>query len=56
MESERPPEEPHPDEPSGNGESASEGDEQDEGKVGEHHPAEATEQEELPRASRLERL
>jgi hypothetical protein len=37
--------EPHPDEPSGNGESASEGDEHDEGKVGEHHPDEATEPE-----------
>ena len=39
----KPPEEPHPDEPRGDGESASEGDEQDEGKAGEHHPDEATE-------------
>ena len=45
MESERPAEEQHPDEPSGNGESGSEGDERDEGKAGEHHPDEATEQE-----------
>lgn len=46
MESEtQPPEEPHPDEPRGNGETASEGEEHDEGKVAEHHPDEATEPE-----------
>ncbi len=39
----QPPEEPHPDEPRGNGEATTEGDEQDEGKAGEHHPDEATE-------------
>jgi ketosteroid isomerase-like protein len=39
----KPPEEPHPDEPRGNGKSASEGDEQDEGKVGEPHPDEPNE-------------
>lgn len=44
MESEtQPPEEPHPDEPHGNGETASEEDDRDEGKVGEHHPDEPTE-------------
>jgi hypothetical protein len=39
----QPPKEPHPDEPRGNGETASEGEEQDEGKAGEHHADEATE-------------
>lgn len=44
MESEgRPPDEPHPDEDRGNGEATSEGEEQDEGKVGEHHPGEEAE-------------
>ena len=39
----QPPDEPHPDEPTGNGESGREGDEHDEGKAGEHHPDESPE-------------
>ncbi len=43
MESEQPSEEPHPDEPRGNGETAGDSERHDEGKAGEHHPGEATE-------------
>jgi hypothetical protein len=39
----QPPEGPHPDEPAGNGESGSEGEEHEEGRVGEHHADEAPE-------------